>query len=183
MYSNSIMRDDLKTLIRRRALKTGGDFKLASGATSSFFFDMKPVMLAPDSAYLIGTLVAKELVNLDVEYITGVPTGGTPLATLTSVVAFISSEAFHYYPVFMVSKKDGEYNQIEGNFRDGANVAVLEDVVTTGGSTMKLVEFLRGHGFIVNNVVSIIDRNAGGKSTFENAGINYVSLFDSDDFA
>jgi orotate phosphoribosyltransferase len=175
----------LHALIRTHALKVSREqpFLLASGRTSSFLFDIKPVVLRPDGAALIGDLLLAKLSGLaPAVAVAGLELGAIPI--VSSVVAR-SAQAGRPIPGLMVrkqAKERGTRSRIEGDTAPPGRVVVLEDVSTTGGSALSAVEALRERGFTVDAVVSIVDREEGAAANLKAHGLDLHSLFTKSDF-
>lgn len=156
---------------------------LASGRESNFYFDMKPTMFHPEGASLLARMILDRLSALNVDYVGGLEMGAVPL--IASVAAF-SHEQGKPIPGFFVRKavKDhGTKKRIEGTESlAGKNVAILEDVTTTGGSAIQAAEVAREAGAHVVLVLSIVDRLEGARESFAAADIPFDSLFTADDF-
>jgi orotate phosphoribosyltransferase len=175
---------ELVELVKELAFLDGGSddaFTLASGRTSRWFFDMKPVMMHPHAARLIGELINSRLNTLGCDFVGGLELGAVPLTALV-VATDTSSDRLG----FMVRKeakgrggrKTNNPPGVEGtSIADGGNVVVLEDVTTTGGSAIKAVERIeRDTACQVIAVISILDREEGGAKAFNDAGIHFESL-------
>lgn len=161
-----------------------GDFTLASGRKSSFYIDMKASTLHPEGADLIGKLATEALREYQarsgkkIQGVGGLTLGADPIATAVSLSAFHAGE---HWPAFIVRKeaKDhGTSKYVEGteNLPAGAEVVVVEDVVTTGGSSVKAVERLRLQGYRPIAVLTIVDREAGGEAVFRGMGLEFIAL-------
>lgn len=173
---------ELLTLLsfeRRRVL-------LASGKESDFFVDCKQTILTAEGHALVGELMfaAVRATFPGAGGVAGVELGGCPLA---SAVSLVSHQRGHDLPAFYIRKdaKDhGTKKLVEGDksLRAGLEIVMLEDVVTTGGSTLKAVEKLRAAGAVVVGVVALVDRKEGGREAIEAAGLTLVSLATRTDF-
>ncbi len=169
----------LVKLMRERSYREG-DFTLASGKKSPFYIDLKPTTLHPEGAYLIGRLAVALIQDqgLEIEGVGGLTLGADPLATAVSLA---SRESGLNWPAFIVRKEPkghGTGRYIEGieNLRPGARLLVLEDVVTTGGSSLKAIDRLREAGFDPQAVLTVVDREQGGAAAFADAGVKFYSL-------
>ena len=159
-----------------------GTFKLASGGTSGFFFDMKPTLMDPEGANLVAELILDLLKDEKVEFVGGLELGAVPLAT---IVAQKSHYTGRPIPAFLVRKKPksrGTEKVIEGNIRRGAEVVVLEDVTTKGNSALKAVDAVRAEGCTVRRIVTVVDRLDGAAENLKAHGLALSSLFTKDDF-
>ena len=157
-------------------------FTLASGRESPHFFDMKPVMMDPESAHLLGVLIHSEIDSLgSIDAVGGLELGAVPLTGI--VIAKASKDS--QIRGFMVRKeakgrggrKTGNPPGIEGSsLKKGDRVILLEDVTTTGGSALKASERLTEIGCEVVACITILDRQEGGINAFERANVLLVPL-------
>lgn len=184
--SSAQARARLIAIIKERSFEKGGERKLASGRTSSFYFNMKPTMLHAEGAALIGTLVLDALKGEKVDFVGGLEMGAVPIA---AAVAALSQGAGRPLPAFFVrkqAKEHGTQSLIEGLAKgetlQGKRVAVLEDVTTTGGSALKAVEALKAAGATIACVLTLVDRKEGATETFAKAGLPFMSILSTDDF-
>ena len=159
---------------------------LASGRESNFYFDGKQTALHPEGAFLLGRLLWKTITDAHVPVgaVGGLTLGADPLATAVSLA---SLEAGNPVPAFIVRKEPkghGTGQWVEGrkNIPDGTPVVILEDVVTTGGSSLKAVERVQEEGLRVILIAAVIDREEGGREAIEQAGYKLVSLFVKSEF-
>lgn len=159
-----------------------GDFTLASGKKSSFYLDVKETALHPEGAFLIGTLAVEQLARagLRPHAVGGLTLGADPLATAVSLAFFANGMEVPAFIVRKQPKDHGTLAWIEGakTFPRGAELVVLEDVVTTGGSSLKAVEKLEEAGFRVTAVLTVVDRLEGAKETITARGLKFFSLCD-----
>ena len=150
-----------------------GDFILASGAKSSYYIDIKKASTNPKVLKLIAEQMALKMkeCGLKVDRIAGVVLGSVPLA------AALSLETGIPYVMIRKEKKDhGTGKLIEGELNEGDEVLVVEDVITSAGSSMKAIETLRAAGASVNNGISVIDREAGGSDNLKGIGVSLNPL-------
>jgi orotate phosphoribosyltransferase len=158
---------------------------LASGRESDFFVDCKQAVLTAEGHALVGGLMFDALASLPpCDAVAGVELGGCPLASAVSLVSFQRGRPLDALYVRKEVKDHGSKKLVEGDrsLRAGLRVVVLEDVVTTGGSTLKAVAKLASVGAVVVGVVAIVDRLEGGRAAIEAAGLPLVSLTTRDDF-
>lgn len=176
--------NDLAALIRRLSYREG-DFTLASGQKSGFYIDLKATTLHPEGAQKIGA-AAVELIRglgLKVEGVGGLTLGADPIATAVSLAAH--QEGF-FWPAFIVRKEPkghGTARYLEGveNLPKGGRLLVLEDVTTTGGSALKAVERVREAGYECVGVLTVVDREQGGREAFAGAGVPFYRLLTLED--
>lgn len=110
--------------------------------------------------------------------------GADPIATAVSLISYIEGNPIHAFLIRKEAKKHGRGLWIEGiqNLPEGTEVAIVEDVVTTGGSTIKAIERAKEEGLKVARVLAIVDRDEGGRENLKNYGYELESLFNRHDF-
>jgi len=173
------MKEKLARFIAQKSYREG-DFTLASGKKSPFYIDLKATTLHPEGAWLIGRLAVQTIkdAGLVVDAVGGMTLGADPIATAVSLVA--RDEAI-LWPAFIVRKEPkghGTARYIEGteNLTAGARLLVVEDVATTGGSSLRAVERLREAGYNPVAVLAVVDRDEGARTAFEAAGLVFFAL-------
>jgi len=161
----SSSRERLAELILRRSFQYREDppFLLASGKTSFFYFNCKPVTLDPEGMNLIGRVLFGMIRNSGVTAAGGLTLGADPLANALSVISFQEGEPVKSFIVRKDVKAHGTRSAVEGNVKPGERVVVLDDVITTGGSTITAIEKAREAGLFVERVIALIDREEGGR--------------------
>ena len=155
-----------------------GDFTLASGAKSNYYIDIKKASTDPKVLYLMSQLMAEKIQSSGKRYdrIAGVVLGSVPLAAALSLATGIP------YVMVRKEKKDhGTSKLIEGDLNEGDNVIVVEDVVTSAGSSISAIETLRNAGASVSDIISVIDREAGGKEALNKMNVALTSLVKASD--
>ena len=176
----------LITLIKTRSFQTGDTVQLASGRSSSFYFNMKPTMLHPEGAHLIGALIVDQLGDLEVDYAGGLEMGAVPIAAAVAAVSHARGRPIQSFFVRKQAKEHGTRSLVEGLAADetmaGKNVVVLEDVTTTGGSALKAADNLTDAGANIVRVVTIVDRQEGAGKAFQDAGYDFQPLLTIEDF-
>ena len=175
------MRDELLELLKKDAYKKG-EYKLSSGKASEHYVNCKPVILSGRGLTLASLLLLKE-VNTDV--VGGLTLGADPLVSGVSLVSALDGRLVNALIVRKEAKGYGTGAWIEGPLPpQGTRVTVLEDVITTGGSSIKAVEKLRDAGYVVDRVVAIVDRQEDGEAdiAMKEAGLELRSLFSLRDF-
>ncbi len=158
---------------------------LASGRESDFFIDCKQTVLTGEGHALVGELMFDALRELGpTDAVAGVELGGCPLASAVSLVSFQRSHPLPALYVRKARKDHGSAKMIEGDraLRPGLRVTLLEDVVTTGGSSLKAVEVLREAGAHVVGILALVDRLEGGAEAIREAGLPLVALATRRDF-
>lgn len=137
-------------------------FKLASGQKSNYYINCKPVTLSPRGLFLIGHLVFEALKDRRIEAVGGITFGADPIAIATSLVSEIQGSPLAAFSIRKNQKDHGIVKWIEGDLARGQRVAIVEDVATTGGSTLKAIERASDEGLYVDSVVLLVDRQEGG---------------------
>jgi len=176
--TGSAPRETLIAILREHALVIG-EVTLTSGRTAEYYLDVKRAILLPDGFKALASLVAAEAARLGATAVGGTTMGADPIAC-AALAGGADVKAFF---VRKDRKEHGLQRWVEGPLLDdGERCLVVEDVVTTGGSTMHALERLRDEGRRVVGVVSVLDRLAGGGSAIEEAaGAPYVALTTIDD--
>lgn len=156
---------------------------LASGKESDFFIDCKQTVLTAEGHALVGALMFEALPPCDA--VAGVELGGCPLASAVALVSFERGQPKDAVYVRKEAKDHGSRRLLEGDtgLAPSAAVVILEDVITTGGSTLKAAEKIRAAGYRVAGVVALVDRSEGGREAIEAAGIAVRAIFTRADFA
>ncbi|MEO8877313.1 MAG: orotate phosphoribosyltransferase [Polyangiaceae bacterium] len=169
----------LRTLSYRR-----GTVTLASGKTSDFFIDCKQTVLTAEGHALVGELMLAAIADEKFDAVACVELGGCPLASAVALTSALRKSPLDAIYVRKEAKDHGSQKLVEGGTRlaKGARIALLEDVVTTGGSTLKAAEKLAQSGFVVARVVALVDRLEGGRQAIESAGFAFASLYSKTDF-
>jgi orotate phosphoribosyltransferase len=179
------VRDRLLQLLTDRSYAKR-DVVLASGKRSDFFIDCKQTVLTAEGHALVGAVMLEALGQLREKpaAVAGVELGGCPLASAVALVSFQRGTPLDAIYVRKEAKDHGSARLLEGNTRlaEGAAVAILEDVITTGGSTLKCAEKLRAAGYRVAGVIALVDRSEGGREAIESAGMQVVSCYARSDF-
>jgi len=156
-------------------------FKLASGKMSSFYVNCKPVTLSPRGMFLIGHLFFDAIKDLDVQGVGGLTFGADPIAMATAFVSEIKEKPIKAFSIRKTQKDHGIIKWIEGDLNAGDRVAIVEDVVTTGGSTIKAINRAREEGLVVDRVITMIDRQEGGVKNIQELVQDVVSLITRDE--
>jgi orotate phosphoribosyltransferase len=179
-------RNRLIEIVRARSFSTGTETKLVSGRSSSFYFNMKPTMLDAEGAYLIATLILDTVKGEDVDLVGGLEMGAVPMASAVAVMSQTKGWPLQAFFVRKQAKEHGAKKLIEGlapgETLQDKRVVILEDVTTTGGSSMKAVEAVKAEGGIVVRVITIVDRLEGATEAFAAAGIPFGALLTIADF-
>ena len=170
------MKENLLTLLAQKAYRFG-DFSLASGKKSSHYVNCKPVSLSGEGLLSISSLFLKQIDEND-SGVAGLTLGADPLVSGVVMLGAQSGINLNGLIVRKEAKGHGTGAWLEGPLPPkGSVITVLEDVVTTGGSSLKAVEKLRSEGYLVNRVLAIVDREEGGENAMSKADLELKSLF------
>jgi orotate phosphoribosyltransferase len=169
-------REALKELVREKALKFG-DFTLASGKKASFYLDCRQITLDAQGARLIGEGMLDLLAGDMPDLVGGMAIGADPITAAILTLAGIRGLPLRGVMVRKEPKQHGTGKTVEGPFREGESIAIVEDVVTTGGSSLLAIERCEAVGLKVQRVVAIIDRLEGGREAFAARGYELTTLF------
>jgi orotate phosphoribosyltransferase len=154
-----------------------GDFVLSSGQRSSYYINGKQVTLHPQGATAIARLLLP-LLPVNTQAVAGLTLGADPIVSAVSVVSVYENQPIPALIIRKETKGHGTMAYIEGpTLPAGANVVVLEDVVTTGQSAMKAVGRLRDAGYTVDRVIALVDRQQGGAEFYQSVGLNFEAIF------
>lgn len=156
-----------------------GEVTLTSGKKSDYYFDCKQTALHAEGGYLIGKLFLDMLKDSGVAGVGGMTLGADPLVSAVSVVSFIEDCPLPAFIIRKKSKGHGTNQYLEGmkNFTPGDTVALLEDVVTTGGTLVTAAQRVRDAGFEIAAVLTVLDREEGGRQALADAGLELKSIF------
>lgn len=155
-------------LISSGAVKFG-DFVLTSGRKSSFYVDVKKASTKPGILSLISSGMSPLVQNED--RLAGMELGAVP------ILVALALETGKSYMILRKGKREhGTGKQIEGEFKSGEKVLIVEDVATTGGSVVRSVDILREAGLIVERALVVVDREEGAAEALEEIGIELIPL-------
>ena len=157
-----------------------GDFVLTSGKRSTYYIDAKETTLNPEGMYLVGSIMHRMVRELPgIQAVGGVSIGGDPLVCSVVLRAAAQKDPLLGFFIRKEPKGHGKNLWIEGgkNLERDMNVVILEDVVTTGGSSLKAIEVTEKEGYKVKGIVALLDRLEGGKAAIEARGYSFRSIF------
>lgn len=174
-------RQSLQSLIREKALKFG-QFTLASGKQASYYLDCRQITLDAQGARLIGEGMLDVLAGDLPDLVGGMAIGADPITAAILTLAGIRGLPLRGVMVRKEPKQHGTGKTVEGPFRAGESIAIVEDVVTTGGSSLLAIERCEAEGLQVKRVLAIIDRLEGGSEAFAARGYELTTLFTVRDF-
>ena len=179
---------NLYKILKEKSFFTG-DFTLASGKKSNYYIDCRLTTLDPEGACLVGAAIRKTVndkckeMGISIDSIGGLTLGADPIALSASMASYQAEDDKTLKPfvVRKAPKEHGKGKQIEGGFKEGDSVVALDDVITTGGSTLKAIEAIENEGGKVEFVLVLVDRQEGGKEIIEESGYKVFSLFTKDE--
>ncbi len=151
-------------------------FKLASGRLSNYYIDCKPTTMSPEGLSIIGPLLLSVVKEWGVSAVGGLTLGADPISYAVAYASSSSEEPIKAFVVRKEAKDHGTGKLIEGPVSPGDRVAIVEDVITTGGSTLRAVEAAKVFGLDIAGVVALVDRQEGGKEKIESVGLHVVSI-------
>lgn len=169
--------DALYQLLADRSAQRGR-FTLSSGRESTLYIDARLTTMSPEGLVLIGTLGLEALERSDwnVQAVGGLTLGADPVAYAIAYRSALEDRPVRAFTVRKEPKGHGTGRVIEGPFQQGDRVAVVEDVITTGGSALRAASAVRENGGLVMGVLAIVDRNEGGREALEREGLAVTAL-------
>ena len=158
------MKQELIEIICRKSFKytETPSFKLVSGRMSRFYVNCKPTTLSPRGMFLVGHLVFDIIKDLKPDGIGGLTFGADPMAMATAFVSELKESPINAFSIRKTRKDHGIVKWVEGDVQPGQRVVIIDDVATTGGSTIKAIERAGSEGLDVVKAVILVDRQEGG---------------------
>jgi orotate phosphoribosyltransferase len=172
------MKERLIELIIEKAFKYSKEpvFKLVSGRMSNYYFNCKAVTLHPEGMYIIGNLIFELIKDTEVKGVGGLTLGADPIAYAVAYTSFLEKKPIEAFVVRKTAKSHGTMQWIEGNVNKGDRVVIVDDVITTGKSTIEAINRAKEEGLHIAKVIALIDRQEGGREAVEASGYNLVSI-------
>jgi orotate phosphoribosyltransferase len=171
---------DRSTLIALLATRSTrrGQFTLASGKTSTLYIDARLTTMSPDGLALIGSIGLETLrsESWQIDAVGGLTLGADPIAYAISYASAASEKPLRAFTVRKQAKEHGTGKLIEGPFKSGDRVVIIEDVITTGRSALQAIDAVRSAGGEIAGVLSLVDREEGGREAIEATGVRVVSI-------
>ena len=167
----------LVALLAERSAKRG-QFVLSSGKQSTFYIDARLTTMSPEGLSIIGPLALSvlEQTGWSIDAIGGLTLGADPISYAISYASADSDHPLRAFTVRKDVKAHGTGKQLEGPFKRGDRVAVIEDVITTGGSALRAIDAIRKADGIVVGVLALVDREEGGLQELEKTGVPVIAL-------
>ena len=176
--ADTVQREAVGLLLKSGALLFG-DFELASGRRSTYYFDSKKLTLEPVGAQFVGRCLVEKLDEFGIRFVGGTAYGAIPIVShVVLSSALRDGEPIHAYYHRKEAKGHGTEAEAEGQFPPaGEPVAILEDVVTSGDSLLYAIKKAEEEGYNVTHAITLVDRDEGGREIVEAAGYKFWSLF------
>ena len=158
------MKNELIKILCEKSFKYTEEpsFKLVSGRMSRFYVNCKPTVLSPRGMFLTGHLVFEAIRDLDVKGVGGLTFGADPVAVATAFASELKGKPIHAFSIRKTQKDHGIVKWVEGDLEPGDRVVIIDDVATTGGSTIKAIERAQSEGLEVVRAIILVDRQEGG---------------------
>lgn len=156
-------------------------FKLVSGRMSNYYFNCKAVTLSPEGIYLIGNILFDLVKELKINAIGGLTLGADPLAFATAYTSYLKETPIEAFVVRKKAKEHGTMKWIEGNVKEGDRVVIVDDVITSGKSTIEAIIRARDAGLKITQIIALIDRQEGGREAVKEVGFEVTSVITKDD--
>lgn len=178
------MKERLLDLVVERAFQYNEEtpFRLSSGKTSNYYLDCRKITLIPEGMECIGGLIFEKIKNLHIQGIGGLTLGADPIAYAVMAAAYQERQ---YIKIFIVRKSEKDHGlkrKIEGDLHSGDRVVVVDDVLTTGQSTITAIEKSKANGFLVERAIVLVDRQEEqGLQHVQSTGIPVEALLSRDE--
>lgn len=166
----------LLELIKRDAFKTG-EFTLASGAKSNYYIDGRLLTLSSDGAHVLARVILAMIEGEEVDAVGGMTLGADPIIGAVLAAADARGRSLKGFICRKEKKDHGTGRQVEGNLAAGDRVLMVEDVVTSGGSTLRAIDAVEELGGVVVHIIAMVDRLAGAAEAFEKRGCKFTPIF------
>lgn len=177
------MINELIDLLLQKSLKVAEEpiFELASGRKSNVYIDCKKTTKNARGAYLVGNIIFDRVSNLDINAIGGLTLGADPIADAVAYTSAIKGKLINSFSVRKKQKGHGLKKLIEGDVNKGDRVVIVEDVVTTGGSTIEAIDNARAEGLHIVKVIALVDRQEGGKENILKQDVDFEAIITKQD--
>jgi orotate phosphoribosyltransferase len=171
-------RERLKALLVERSLFQG-EFTLSSGARSTYYVDARRTTLTAQGQFLVGRVCLEVIQQSgwDVTHVGGLTMGADPVAYAVAHASWERGEPLDAFTVRKAAKSHGTGQRIEGGLPPGARCLVVEDSMTSGASALEAVSVLREAGYSVAGVLTLVDREQGGRERITGAGLPFLAVF------
>ena len=178
---NQTQRDELLALLARESFFERPAVTLTSGRSSNYYIDSKRTLYLPRGAYLAGELMLELVLAEGIEQIGGMAAGALPVTDALIAAAHHHGANLRGFFVRKEIRAHGLQQQIEGAFRSDLRAAVIDDTITTGGSSLQAAAALKQAGAAVAHAFALVDRGEGAAAAFAAAGLSYRWLFTAEE--
>jgi orotate phosphoribosyltransferase len=177
------MKNRLIELVLEKAFKYSEEptFKLVSGRMSNYYFNCKAVTLNPEGMHLIGNIIFGMIKASGPKGIGGLTLGADPIADAVAYTSFLKGSSIEAFVVRKTAKSHGTMQWIDGNIGAGDRVVIVDDVITTGKSTIEAINKAHEAGLEIIKVIALIDRQEGGRENIESIGYKVESVITRDE--
>ncbi len=160
-----------------------GDFTLASGMKSTYYIDGKMTTFDGEGALLVGEVILDMVrgIGKDIDSVGGPTMGADPIAAAVGIAGHLKNDPIRIFAVRKKTKEHGRQKLVEGNFKEGDKVVIVEDVITTGGSIFQAIEAVEESGGTIEGVIVVVDRQQGGEQNLNDKGYTLHSIFKIDE--
>lgn len=169
---------DLINLLVQKSLKVADEpiFELVSGRKSNVYIDCKKTTLTAAGKVIIGNLIFDKIKDLNIDAIGGLTLGADPIANAVSYTSALKGQPINTFIVRKTAKGHGLKRVIEGDVREGDRVIIVDDVVTTGASTIEAIARAREFGLHIVKVIALVDRQEGGRENILKEGVDFEAI-------
>ena len=177
------MLKELTDILLEKSLKVADEpiFELASGKRSNLYIDCRKTTKNARGAYLIGNIIYDKISNLDVDAIGGLTMGADPVADAVAYTSVLKGKLINAFSVRKKAKEHGLKRVIEGDVKNGDRVVIVDDVATTGQSTIEAIENARAGGLHVLKVIILVDRQEGGRENILKHDVDFEAILTKQD--
>ncbi|MBI5846378.1 MAG: orotate phosphoribosyltransferase [Nitrospirae bacterium] len=177
------MKKRLIQLVYEKAFRYSEEptFKLVSGSMSNYYFNCKTVALHPEGMYLIGQIIFDMIKESGIKGIGGLTLGADPIANAVAYTSYLKKSPIEAFVCRKSAKAHGTMQWIEGNIAAGDKVIIVDDVITTGKSTIEAITKAKDGGLDVVKVIALVDRQEGGKENIEDLGYKVDTVVTRDE--
>ena len=177
------MKQELIDILCRRSFKYTEEpsFKLVSGGMSRFYVNCKPTTLSARGMYLVGHLMFGQIKDSPATAVGGLTFGADPIAVATAFASEINARPLNAFSIRKTQKDHGIIKWVEGDLQPGQPVVIIDDVATTGGSTIKAIERAQSEGLEVVKSVILVDRQEGGLDNIRQHVKDVTAIINRDD--
>jgi len=166
---DNALKQQLIDLLVKKSFKYSSEpvFRLASGKMSNYYIDCRKATHSAEGKHIIGTIIFELIKGTRAQAVGGLTMGADPIACSVSHISYLNNSPLSSFTVRKEPKAHGLKNQVEGDVQAGDRVVIVEDVITTGGSTIKAIEAAQREGLEVVKVIALVDREEGGRQAIQ----------------